>query len=330
MRTLKQYQKGIYYYTKALFIYGNLKRYLNSSFKNDLKFQDQTKEIYFYHSPYYNRTKQYMHANHFFGELLCLLRGQVMQKEERFRFANLSSCAPIFDDFFENDDNLQHIHQLLINPIAEDTKNNKEQLAVHFLNNILKTLPNKKPFIEAAENLFTAQRDSKKQKATELSNTDLLDISIRKGGYSGLMYALLLNSSADKTTLELGYLLGSFGQLMDDVFDVYDDSVDGINTFANQSETVRSLSEIIKIYEDKIIQKIQGLNQAKYQTHHFLNVFSIFSTTIQLALIQYKKVEKETGVSPNRCLNTQREKWIIDMEARQNIWRLFSLSIKKL
>ncbi len=330
MTSLKQYRKGIYYYGRAVYIYAHLKRYLYRDFKKDLAFKTPINEGYFYHSPFYNRTKQYMHANHFFGELLCLLRGKVIQKEERRRFANLSSCAPIFDDFFEHNSDLNHIHQLLVNPKEENAQNDEEKMAVHFLNNILESLIKKGPFIEAANNLFTAQTDSKKQQGLSLTNKELLDISIRKGGYSGLMYTLLLHNSTDNNMLEIGYLLGSFGQLMDDIFDVYDDSIDGIRTFANQSESVTDLNKTIGVYEHEIIQRIQDLDQSKYQTHHFLNVFSIFATTIQLALSQYKKLEKETGLGPNQCLSSDRKKWIVDMETKQNIWRLFSLSLKKL
>ncbi|MCK5774757.1 MAG: class 1 isoprenoid biosynthesis enzyme [Bacteroidales bacterium] len=330
MTSLRQYRKGIYYYGRAVYIYAHLKRYLHQGFKSDLAFENQINEAYFYDSPYYNRTKQYMHANHFFGELLCLLRDKVMQKEERRRFANLSSCAPIFDDFFENNADLSHIHQLLVNPKKGKAQNDEEKMAVHFLNNILNSLADKIPFIEAAEDLFTAQTDSKKQKDLTLTAAELLDISIRKGGYSGLMYTLLLHNSTDNNMLETGYLLGSFGQLMDDVFDIYDDSTDGIRTFANQSESVKNLSNIISIYEQKVVQRVQELDQLEYQTSHFLNVFSIFSTTIQLALNQYEKLEKETGLGPNQCLSNGRKKWIVDMETRQNIWRLFSLSLKKL
>ncbi len=330
MTSLRQYQKGIYYYSKALFIYAGLKRYLNQSFKADLEFKDQTEETYFYHSPYYNRTKQYMHANHFFGELLCLLRGRRMQKDERRNFANLSSCAPIFDDFFENNNDLPHIHQLLIKPNAKDAQNNKEQLAVHFLNNILASLPDKSPFIEAAKQLFQAQKDSKKQKDAELSEDRLLDISIRKGGYSGLMYSLLLNHSSHKELLDIGYDLGSFGQLMDDVFDIYDDRADGIRTFANQAKTVDSLYHIIKETEDAIVKKIKEMNSSQYETSHFLNVFKIFSTTIQLALEQYSEIEKEQGIGPSDCLLLNRDKWIVDMESKQNIWKLITKSVKKL
>jgi len=330
LASLKQYRKGIYYYSKALYIYACLKRYLHRNFKDDLAFNSRINEQYFYHSPFYNRTKQYMHANHFFGELLCLLRGEVMQKDERRLFANLSSCAPIFDDFFENNSNLNHIHQLLIDPKIENAENDAEKMAVHFLRNIIESLSEKEPFIEAAEKLFIAQTDSKKQTDLTLSNKELLDISLRKGGYSGLMYALLLNNSIDKDSLKIGYLLGSFGQLMDDVFDIYDDARDGVRTFANQANSVKELIEIIDSYEQKIIQRTQELDQTKYQTHHFLSVFSIFSTTIQIALNQYQALEKETGISPKKCLNINRKKWIIDMESKKNIWQLFYLSIKKL
>lgn len=330
MASLRQYSRGIYYYTKAALIYRSLKRYLQNEFSQDLSFPNQVKKEYFYQSPYYNRTKQYMHANHFFGELLCLLRDKTIQNEERMRFANLSSCAPIFDDFFEKETNLEHIHQLLLNPDPLKTQTGEEQLAVLFLNNILKSLKEKDEFLKAAENLFQAQMDSKTQVNEQLSLKKLLDISVRKGGYSGLMYAHLLNKPKDKAFIEIAYDLGSFGQLMDDVFDIYDDAKDGIRTFANQSKTVEDIQDIIDSKEKTIFEKLKDLPKEKYQSHHFIQVFHIFSTTIQLAINQYKTIQTEKNTMPYQCLNLPRKVWIIDMEKPSNIWRLFHLSVQKL
>ena len=330
MASLKQYRRGIYYYTKAALIYRALKRYLKNEFSQDLKFPNQVKKDYFYHSPYYNRTKQYMHANHFFGELLCLLRGKTIQADERMRFANLSSCAPIFDDFFEKETNLEHIHQLLKTPDPLDAKTDEEQLSVLFLNNILESLNKKNDFLNAAQNLFQAQMDSRTQIDKHLSIKELLNISLRKGGYSGLMYAHLLNEQKDEMFLEIAYDLGSFGQLMDDVFDIYDDAKDGIRTFANQSKSVDKIEEIINLHKKSILEKLEQLPPNKYQTHHFIRVFHIFSSTIELAIYQYKSIQTHKSISPNQCLNLSRKTWIVDMEKPANIWRLFYLSVQEL
>lgn len=330
MTSLKQYYKGIYYYTKAAIIYKNLRRYLKKNFEQDLNFPNQLKKDYFYHTNHYNRTKQYMHANHFFGELLCLLRGNTIQADERKRFANLSSCAPIFDDFFEQESNLIHIYQLLQNPKPAATKTDEESLAVHFLNNILQSINNKKQFIEAAKNLFEAQTDSKKQTREILSNDELLNISIRKGGYSGLMYALLLNHPHDEQFLKISFQLGSFGQLMDDVFDIYDDAQEGIRTFANQSKNISIIEQIIANQKEEILKSVELLPINEKKKNHFINVFLIFSSTIQIALNQYYNLETKQNIKINQCLKTPRKIWIVDMETPANIWQLFHLSVQKL
>ena len=330
MASLNQYFKGLKYYTKAAFIYRSLRSYLRNEFAADLNFPSIIKKDYFYHSPYYNRTKQYMHANHFFGELLCLLRGKVLQPNERMRFTNLSSCAPIFDDFFEKDADLNHILQLLHHPDPNQAKTDEELLAVHFLNNILDSLDQREEFLNAAENLFLAQVKSKTQSNNKLSPDELLEISLSKGGYSGLMYAHLLASEKNGSFIKMAYLLGSYGQLMDDVFDLYDDAKEGIRTFANQSHSVKEIEDIIQNMEDAVYKQIRNLQNDQYQIKDFLAVFQIFSSTVKIAIQQYRKIEQEQRISPISCLELDRSYWIIDMEKPANIWRLFITSIKRL
>ena len=304
-----------------------LRQYLKKSFSKDLSFPTDLKQDYFYHSIYYNRTKQYMHANHFFGELLCLLRQKPISFTERKRFANLSACAPIFDDFFENKTNLNHIQDLLEHPLSENAQNNAEKLAVHFLQTILKSISNKKPFLIAAQDLFLAQTRSKTQKNTELNTEQLLDISIKKGGYSGLMYAYLLENPQDDIFIKIAFSLGSFGQIMDDIFDLYDDAKEGIRTFANQSHSV----EEIRIIVNNQIQIINDLlAEYSHSNLHFINVLQIFSSTIDTALNHYEKIEQTLKTSPTKCLTMDRKYWIIDMENPKNIWSLFYLSSQEM
>ncbi len=323
MASIKQYRKSIYYFGRATIIYLQLRHYLRKSFAQDLRFPANLKHDYFYHSNYYNRTKQYMHANHFFGELLCLLRQKPISYKERMRFANLSACAPIFDDFFENKTDLSHIRDLLESPNPENALNNAEKLSVHFLQTIMETITQKKPFLMAAQDLFLAQTQSKNQKNKQLNKKQLLEISLKKGGYSGLMYAYLLEEQKNDLFIKIAFSLGSYGQIMDDIFDLYDDAKDGIRTFANQSSSVDEIRKIT----DQHIHKINDL-LAEYSNYnlHFINVLQIFTSTIDMALKQYEKVMQTQNTSPLDCLTIDRRYWIIDMEKPQNIWSLFYLS----
>lgn len=325
---LSSYKKGIFLYAKALLVYQGLRRYLKKEFLKDLQFPKELQKDYFYQSTYYNRTKQYMHANHFFGELLCLIRGKKMNQVERMRFANLSSCAPIFDDFFEEGADLEHIQYLLAQPDLKNAQSEQEKLAVHFLNNILVSLKEPKEFLKAAEHLFMAQKLSKQQKSRQLTSEYLLRISEQKGGFSGLMYTYLLEGKKSPKFTELGYSLGSFGQIMDDIYDLYDDAKEGIQTFANQSKKVGDLRFIVEEQEQnlRLLAEEVALNQKTYQS--FQDVLKIFISIVDLALEQYEKIESDWQIPPHRCLEMERHYWIKDMEKTSNISKLFFKSLQ--
>jgi len=326
---LSSYKKGIVLFTKAAIVYQSLRRYLKKDFVKDLQFPKELQKDYFYQSNYYNRTQQYMHANHFFGELLCMVRGEKMNKVERMRFANLSSCAPIFDDFFEEGSDLNHIQYLLANPLMENTQIEREKLAVHFLNNVLDSLRDSKDFLKAADNLFIAQKLSKKQKGQELSSDYLLRISEQKGGFSGLMYSYLLDGEKSKKFIELGYDLGSFGQIMDDIYDLYDDAKEGIQTFVNQSETISDLRFIIEDKEQNLLRLAEevAVNQKAYIS--FKEVLKVFMSIVEMALDQYEKIEMDEQTPPKLCLEIERKYWIVDMEKASNISKLFFKSLRR-
>ena len=269
-----------------------------------------------------------MHANHFFGELLTSILGRKMNQEERRLFANLSSCAPIFDDFFENNYDLEHIRTLLHHPNEENTLDPSEKLAVHFLNNILKSEIHKKTFLQAADDLFAAQIESKHQKENSLNQEQLLDISNRKGGFSGLMYALLLQESNSTKLTELGYELGAFGQLMDDVFDLYDDQKEGIRTYVNQSLKVIDIRFVLEEKEQLVLSIAKSIATSTKHFKKFKSVLQVFSSIIEMALEQYESIQDSQLSSPINCLNTERKLWILDMEKASNVRKLFIKSLR--
>lgn len=316
-------------YGHASIIYLKLHRYLKKGFLRDLDFPEELKKDYSYHSNYYNRTKQYMHANHFFGELLCTILGRKMNKEERRLFANLSSCAPIFDDFFEQNSDLDHIRTLLHHPDKTSAEDSSENLAVHFLKNILESEIDKKAFLEAADNLFLAQIESKNQKDESLNQDQLLDISDRKGGFSGLMYTQLLKESSDSNFAKIGYELGGFGQLMDDVFDLYDDQYEGIRTYVNQSKKVIEIRFVLEEKEQQIISLAQSVASSPIHFKKFKQVLQVFMSIVEIGLEQYENMKPNQQISPIDCLKSERKEWIIDMEKASSIRKLFFKSASK-
>ena len=327
----KQLNLGISYYAQAIGVYWRLRKYLKHSFLTDLNFPSELEKEYFYGSTYYNRTKQYMHANHFFGELLCVLRGYKMDDTERKRFANLSACAPIFDDFFDKEqEDLAKIKQLLNAVKTEIPETEEQKLAALFLQNILSDINSPDDFLDAANRLFDAQMQAKKQQAIESEPELLWDLSRQKGGYSGLMYALLLSHNLSNQEKDLAFELGAFGQFMDDVFDLFDDRAAGVFTLPNASKSVKEIELFFKQILESILEKVEVFDGTWRAKKDFINILQIFAGAIRLAIQLYASVESKYKISPKDCLQIERKYWIVDMEKPQNAFKMFRIGLSHL
>jgi len=326
MAHLKSYIQIVRLFFEGGGIYLKLRKELKRNYIDSLEFPESLEKEYYYHSGFYNRTKQYIHANHFFGELLCLVRGTKMKKNEMNRFLLLSSCAPVFDDFFEKNTDYNALKQLMHHPELGNANSDSEKLAAFFFGELLKNLDQSQGLLKAADQLFDAQLKSKKQRQLELGSEELLKISLAKGGYSGLMYALLLESDKSTEFLQLAFDLGSYGQLMDDIFDLYDDAKSGIRTFANTALKVEEIRFVVDEHEQKILELIQAMYLEKRSRKSFEQVLRVFSSVIEIALEKFEENEAMYQTGPQKCLDLDRNQWIIDMEKASNIWKLFRIS----
>jgi len=326
-----QLYKGVKYYAQALGVFWQLQRYLKRHFLNDLHFPDALVRDYYYGSPYYNRTKQYMHANHFFGELLCVLRGEKMTTSERMRFANLSAVAPIFDDFFDKQPiDLQKVKRLLNAPQTESTETEEQKLAVLFLQNCLDTISDKNSFLAAANKLFDAQVNALEKQSKQTDSKQLWKSSEQKGGYSGVMYAYLLEGALSVDMEDLAYDLGAFGQFMDDVFDLYDDRKAGVYTVPNTAKSVKEIDDFFQEKLKALLEKVDLLGFPQKIKQDFYNILQVFATAIRMALQQYQKIETEKSVAPSQCIQLERSLWIVDMEHPKNAFKMFKSSLSYL
>lgn len=311
-------------------IYLKLRKELKRNYIDSLEFPNSLEKEYYYHSKYYNRTKQYIHANHFFGELLCLVRGHKMNKNEMNRFLLLSSCAPVFDDFFEENTDDQSLKHLMYHPKMENANSDSEKLAAFFFGELLNDLNQGQELLTAADHLFEAQLKSKTQHHHNLSLRELLNISKEKGGYSGLMYALLLDDEKSEQFLKLAFELGSYGQLMDDIFDLYDDAKEGIRTFANQAENISDIRLVLEEHEQNVLDAIGAIQIKRKDKKSFEQVLQVFNSVIEIALRKFEENEIDFQIGPQKCLQLERKNWIIDMEKVSNIWKLFKFSAERI
>ncbi len=144
------------------------------------------------------------------------------------------------------------------------------------------------------------------------------------------MYGQLLNDKKSELFLELAFQLGAYGQLMDDIFDLYDDAKEGIRTFANQANSTRIIRMILEEQEQQIFDLISKMYLKRKNRSLFEKVMAVFSSVVEIALDQYESNELTMKIKPSECLKTERANWIVDMEKTSSVWKLFNLSSKRI
>lgn len=113
--------------------------------------------------------------------------------------------------------------------------------------------------IEALRDLTQAQIDSKSQKDPNASVESIQEITRRKGGLSGLLFALTANDQMTEERANCYYELGVLMQLVDDFCDTAIDKKDGIQTL--MTITPEESQKILLI--TKQYQKVKALFAAE-------------------------------------------------------------------
>lgn len=262
------------------------------------------KRIFFY-------TSQSTITNHWFS----LLRGYKPLEAEKKNALYLGAFTPIADDLMDSSN--MEFELLLENPPADSA----EGVLFSYLWDKLKPLRESNPtYQEYFQKAQISQNESLKQLSEKkLSREELISIMENKGGYSTLLYrSLLLNDLVDNEESAI-FKLGAILQFINDLFDLYKDSNNKVQTLVtnypdfNQLEVEFNgmISELRELYKS-----IPYSKTAVKQSYR--SIFTVISRG-QVALNQFKSLQKK-----EQLLNVEdftRKPLIVDMEKPKNIYQ---------
>ena len=175
--------------------------------------------------------------------------------------------------------------------------------------------------------IHKAQKDSLIQFSSEVSQSDLLDIVMRKGGYSFLMCSLYIDLPVSIEMDKSWYHIGSMLQFIDDMYDIHSDLQEGIHTYANTSTKYSTLEDT---FNDLVLQlkiNIKSLPFDEVLKERLFIQMSFIPAFGLLALDNFKKLRDQEGNFKN-FKDYPRKSLIIDMEKMDNIRRLIAKSYK--
>lgn len=253
------------------------------------------------------------------GEAYCAFRNSPMDETERFSITCLGCITGLFDDLFDRQNlSEEYIKHLLDFPEENNTNNSNEKLLVKLYQIGLENSDKQALIKKYAQKVYEAQIASLKQQQCILNIEEIEQITFDKGGFSMPLYRCGLTGEIDANDYELLFNLGAIGQFENDIFDTYKDAREGIQTL---STVLKSVAEIRKRYENKILiifQLIEKSSYPKAQKIRFKHFTALVVCSALVCLDQFYKLSRRTN-GEFKVNDYSRKELICDMQNPLNI-----------
>lgn len=234
----------------------------------------------------------------------------------------------LYDDIMDEKIlNERELNELLENPLNNQHDIFEAKVLVDIHLQLLQRTKQLEKYKTTLLAIHKAQKDSLIQFSSEVSQSDLLDIVMRKGGYSFLMCSLYIDLPISKEMHKCWYHIGSMLQFIDDMFDVYADQQEGIYTYANTCSKYSTLEDSFNELVTQLKENIKALPFDEELKERLFIQLSFIPAFGLLALDNFKKLMDQEGKFKN-FKNYPRKSLIIDMEKMDNIRLLIVKSYK--
>lgn len=256
------------------------------------------------------------------GDSLTILRGKKLDFEERYRLTLLCAFTPLLDDWFDEERiDVGVITHRIFYPSLFIPENIKDNLAKELLVALHKATPDNLGWEKVAEKLLNAQDLRRSLSADAVNSTKVM------GGYSVLLARLMLSPYPDDQEKEAIYQLGFGVQLLDDIFDVYEDSQEQLKTIPVICSDIVSLKKDYLETMHALGKVYHKLPFKKNNVNKFLAFWWSFFARALVSLEQLEEVQNRHGgkFAPEKYV---RRELICDMETSRNIYKFVRFYFK--
>lgn len=260
------------------------------------------------------------------GQTYAVLRGFGMSKNEKLSLTCLGAITGLFDDlsdkYFLPE---KYIRNLILQPKAVTSLPANEKVFLQFYKTALENSDHPEIVKSALIRVHKAQMLSRSQKNPESDPLFIDEITREKGGASMLFYRSVLKMKPDETETELIYLLGATGQLENDIFDIYKDHLEGINTLATRMNKTNELREI---YIGLMNRVFVALDKTSFESNNKRKFRRQISLIMARTLVCLDCLEKNESKTDGRFAldKYERRNLICDMEKPRNLLKMLNYS----
>ncbi len=219
------------------------------------------------------------------------------------------------------------LDQLFDDPINTKATIFETKILVDIHLNLLKRVKNIDEYKATLSNVHQAQKDSLKQFDQNISKEEIVDITLRKGGYSLLMCRHYIDLPISNELNEAWYQLGGIIQITNDLYDIHKDLQEGICTLPN---SIKKVEDIDLMYRNLVTQFFKYLSNLPFNQHK-IKILKIKLSFIPafgfIAIKNLWKIHHDYKGLPD-LKNIPRKDLIIDMEKPINRFKLIQEAYK--
>lgn len=258
------------------------------------------------------------------------LHARTTNASEKERFIHYFICSSLFDDFTDiNPLPEQELFALSFSPETFEPRNFDEAVFrdSHLL--LKSFVQEKTAYAGLTHQLFQAQWDSKKQALKgSLSDAALHEITFTKGGLSVLLCSFYLDTPCSPEERDCWYRIGTIIQLTNDLFDIYKDMQDKMDTLPVRMKDAHAFRVFFEAQVKGMQEAVALLSGPAYNISQFkLAMAGIYAFGF-IALDQLAELQgSATSLPPFGLL--PRKALVVDMERPRNLIKWLRYAYKE-
>ena len=197
------------------------------------------------------------------GECFAELHCRKLHPEERALMTMLGSFSPFYDDLFDKPVSAHEKKQFIIDLYGIKPENKREKLLYELFIQGYDKVADKKALSKTAYKLHLSQQHSRIQWQESINREEIKKVTFAKGGYSALLFRNLLNEHLSAEEYHFVYLYGAFLQVLDDIFDMLNDSKKGIKTLPKDYFRPLEMMDEVNMVFDQMIHLLKQLRLSR-------------------------------------------------------------------
>ena len=242
-------------------------------------------------------------------------------RQECERLLHYFICSSVFDNFFDREELSDYdIYKITFASNTYTASNFNERISLNSHLLILNYVRDKEKYLAVLKKEYEVQAASRKQFDTNISNEEIEQITLNKGGNAVLLCSFYLDHEASVHEENCWYKLGNIIQNINDLFDIYRDLQSGLQTIPNRMKDAHEFKKYYLNLVSSLKQEIKAIDVPEKQKLHFtISLMGICALGI-IAIEQLIKIQGNEKELPNLKTLTRKD-LIIDMEKKNNLWK---------